>query len=96
MEDFKDLTGKVYDYQLLTKALLLSSSIKIHERILTSNDESLKNSYLQWIQKKEFLTIALSMSTDQLVENGIDPSHNEYVHKAHGFMGGREEYRALR
>jgi CHAT domain-containing protein len=74
LEDFRDLTGKVYDYQLLTKALLLSSSIKIRERILTSNDESLKNSYLQWIQKKEFLTIALSMSTDQLVENGIDPN----------------------
>jgi Tetratricopeptide repeat len=63
LEDFKDLTGRVYDYQLLTKALLLSSSIKIRERILTSNDENLKNSYLQWIQKKEFLTIALSMSS---------------------------------
>lgn len=74
LEDFRDLSGKVYDYQLLTKALLLSSSIKIRERILTSNDESLKNSYLQWIEKKEFLTIALSMSTDQLVENGIDPN----------------------
>jgi CHAT domain-containing protein len=73
LEDFRDLTGKVYDYQLLTKALLLSSSIKIRERILSSNDEALKNSYLQWIQKKEFLTIALSMSTEQLIENGIDP-----------------------
>jgi len=74
LEDFRDLTGKVYDYQLLTKALLLSSSIKIRERILSSNDESLKNSYLQWIQKKEFLTTALSMSTEQLIENGIDPN----------------------
>ena len=74
LEDFRDLTGKVYDYQLLTKALLLSSSIKIRERILSSNDETLKNSYLQWIQKKEFLTIALSMSTEQLLENGIDPN----------------------
>ncbi|MEY4930735.1 MAG: hypothetical protein RI909_1459, partial [Bacteroidota bacterium] len=74
LEDFRDLTGKVYDYQLLTKALLLSSSIKIRERILASNDEVLKNSYLQWIEKKEFLTIALSMSTDQLLENGIDPN----------------------
>jgi len=74
LEDFRDLTGKVYDYQLLTKALLLSSSIKIRERILASNDEVLKNSYLQWLEKKEFLTIALSMSTDQLLENGIDPN----------------------
>lgn len=74
LEDFRDLTGKVYDYQLLTKALLLSSSIKIRERILASNDETLKNSYLQWIQKKEFLTTALSMSMEQLLENGIDPN----------------------
>lgn len=74
LEDFRDLTGKVYDYQLLTKALLLSSSIKIRERILASNDELLKNSYLQWVEKKEYLTIALSMSTAQLLENGIDPA----------------------
>ncbi|MBK7652608.1 MAG: hypothetical protein IPJ20_20260 [Flammeovirgaceae bacterium] len=28
LDDFKDLSGKVYDYHLLTKGLLLSSSIK--------------------------------------------------------------------
>lgn len=82
LEDFKDLSGKVYDYQLLTKALLLSSSIKIRERILNSTDESLKTSYSLWIEKKEFLTNALSMSTQQLTENGIDPNAlNEEVEK---------------
>ncbi len=73
MEDFRDLSGKVYNYQLLTKAMLLSSSIKIRERILNSTDEELKASYLDWLQKKEFLTNALSMSTQQLTDNGIDP-----------------------
>jgi CHAT domain-containing protein len=72
LEDFRDLTGKVYNYQLLTKALLLSSSIKIRERIMNSNDETLKESYNLWAQKKEFLTNALSMSTQQLTDNGID------------------------
>ncbi|MBS1558845.1 MAG: CHAT domain-containing protein [Bacteroidetes bacterium] len=72
LEDFRDLAGKVYNYQLLTKALLLSSSIKIRERIQNSNDEKLKNTYNDWVQKKEFLTNALSMSTQQLVQNGID------------------------
>ncbi|HRG80486.1 MAG TPA: CHAT domain-containing protein, partial [Cyclobacteriaceae bacterium] len=82
LEDFKDLSGKVYDYQLLTKALLLSSSIKIRERILNSTDENLKTSYSLWIEKKEFLTNALSMSTQQLTENGIDPNTlNEEVEK---------------
>jgi len=74
LEDFKDLSGKVYDYQLLTKALLLSSSIKIRERILNSTDEELKGQYNDWVQKKEKLTLALSMSPAQLAENEIDPN----------------------
>lgn len=74
LEDFRDLAGKVYNYQLLTKALLLSSSIKIRERILNSQDEALKANYTLWIQKKEFLTNALSMSTQQLTDNAIDPN----------------------
>lgn len=74
LEDFKDLTGKVYNYQLLTKALLLSSSIKIRERILNSTDEQLKQQYNDWIQKKETLTMALSMTQEQLLENEIEPA----------------------
>ena len=74
LEDFKDLSGKVYDYQLLTKALLLSSSIKMKERILNSQDEELKATYNTWVERKELLTSALSMSTQQLAENNIDPN----------------------
>jgi CHAT domain-containing protein len=74
LEDFRDLAGKVYNYQLLTKALLLSSSIKIRERILNSSDEALKNAYNNWVVKKEFLTNALSMSSEQLIQNSIDPA----------------------
>lgn len=73
LDDFKDLTAKVYNAQLMTKALLLSSSIKIRERILNSTDEQLKTQYNDWLQKKELLTVALSMSPAQLVENEIDP-----------------------
>ncbi|MEP2671295.1 MAG: CHAT domain-containing tetratricopeptide repeat protein [Cyclobacteriaceae bacterium] len=74
LDDFRDLSGKVYNYQLLTKALLLSSSIKMKERILNSDDEDLKASYNNWVMKKELLTNALSMSTQQLAENEIDPT----------------------
>ncbi|MBT1708300.1 CHAT domain-containing protein [Fulvivirgaceae bacterium PWU5] len=73
LDDFKDLAGKIYNYQLLTKALLLSSSIKVRERILNSTDEELKTQYTTWVQKKEMLTLALSMSPAQLTENQIDP-----------------------
>ncbi|MEX1239441.1 MAG: CHAT domain-containing tetratricopeptide repeat protein, partial [Cyclobacteriaceae bacterium] len=74
MEDFRDLTGKVYNTQLMTKALLLSSSIKIRERIMSSTDEQLKIQYNNWVEKKEMLTLALSMSPAQLAENEIDPT----------------------
>jgi CHAT domain-containing protein len=74
LEDFKDLASRVYDYQLLTKALLLSSSIKIRERILNSKDENLKAQYTEWVAKKELMTLALSMSPQQLIENEIDPN----------------------
>lgn len=74
--NFEDFRGKdqkkIYDYQLLTKALLLSSSIKIRERILSSSDEALKGQYASWIQKKELLTLALSMSAQQQTEAEID------------------------
>jgi len=74
LDDFKDLTGKIYNVQLMTKALLLSSSIKIRERIMNSTDEQLKSQYNNWVQKKELLTIALSMSPAELIENEIDPN----------------------
>lgn len=72
LDDFRDLTGRVYNYQLLTKALLLNSSIKIRERIMNSTDEELQHQYNTWIEKKEVLTLALSMSPAQLQESGID------------------------
>lgn len=72
-EDDK-IVGYVYNNALLTKAILLNSSIKIRERILGSNDTDLKNKYNLWIDKKEQLTNALSMSVEQLAENQIDPA----------------------
>jgi CHAT domain-containing protein len=71
-EEFRDLTGKVYNIQLLTKALLLSTSIKIRERILASNDENLKSLFAEWVNKKENLTRAFSMSAQQLLDNNIN------------------------
>jgi hypothetical protein len=64
---------QVYNNALTTKAILLSSSIKIRERILNGNDEELKSLYNEWLAKKEFLTTALSMRFDQLEANEIDP-----------------------
>ncbi len=70
----KTIVGEVYNNALLTKAILLNSSIKIRERILNSNDEDLKSKYNIWIAKKEQLTNVFSMSIEQLQENQIDPT----------------------
>ena len=66
--------GELYNNALLTKALLLNSSIKIRQSIMNSNDDELKKLYSQWIEKKELLTAALSMSNEQLEEAGINTS----------------------
>ncbi|MEO9966884.1 MAG: CHAT domain-containing tetratricopeptide repeat protein [Reichenbachiella sp.] len=67
-----DLVGTLYNNALLTKALLLSSSIKIRQRILSSGNEELIATYREWEAKKETLTQVLSMSSDQLAQAGID------------------------
>lgn len=64
--------GELYNNALLTKALLLNSSIKVRQRIMSSNDEDLISMYTKWVEDKELLTAALSMSTQDLVENGIN------------------------
>jgi CHAT domain-containing protein len=65
--------GELYNNALLTKALLLNSSIKIRQRIMNSNDTELIDMYTKWVDDKELLTAALSMSSQDLTENGIDP-----------------------
>jgi len=67
-----ELIGTLYNNALLTKALLLSSSIKIKQRIMSSGDEELVGLYNDWEAKKELLTYVLSMSSEQMLQAGID------------------------
>lgn len=64
-------TGNVYNNILATKALLLSSSIKLLDKILHSNDSVLIALYNDWIAEKEYQISVLSMSKQQLQEQGI-------------------------
>lgn len=72
-DEYKNIEGSVYNNALLTKAILLNSSLKIRERIMNSNDEELKLAYNEWLTKKEELANVFSMSVEQLQENEIDP-----------------------
>ena len=73
MSEDKRMMEKVYNNALTTKALLLNSSIKIRQNIMSSGDAELISNYNNWLNTKEVLTQALSMSDEQLAENGIDP-----------------------
>lgn len=68
----EELIGDLYNKALLSKALLLNSSKKTREAILNSGNEEIKNTFSKWIDKKELLTYALSLSSDQLSQNNIN------------------------
>lgn len=69
----KKLFGSVYNNILQTKALLLSSSIKIRNRIVESGDPDLVANYQEWVSKKDRLTEVLSMSVAQRKQENADP-----------------------
>ncbi|MCU0443864.1 MAG: CHAT domain-containing protein [Microscillaceae bacterium] len=68
------LVEKMFNFRLITKGILLSTSQKVRQRILSSNDEELKNKYKEWLRKKEDLTSILALPEDQLAENNINPA----------------------
>jgi CHAT domain-containing protein/tetratricopeptide (TPR) repeat protein len=73
-DDYPEMIESVYNNTLKTKGLLLSSSIKMRERILNSPDSLLRIKYFNWLNKKETLSKAISMNSEQLVQNDINLS----------------------
>lgn len=63
---------QMYNNKLATKAILLSSSIKIKERILKYGDPILVAKYELWGRKREQLSKAISMSNEELKLSGIN------------------------
>ena len=64
--------GKMYDIILNTKAILLNASIKVRERILASGDQDLKNKFRDWTRKKEQITAAIELGSEERKLAGID------------------------
>ncbi|MDX2190204.1 MAG: CHAT domain-containing protein [Bacteroidota bacterium] len=67
----------MYTNIISTKALLLSSSIKVKERILNSKDDKLIAKFNLWSEKKQFLLQVAGMSKEQQVEAGVNSSQLE-------------------
>ncbi|MCU0439394.1 MAG: CHAT domain-containing protein [Raineya sp.] len=60
-----ELLGQAYNHILVTKGLLLSSSMKVRQRILNSKDQNLINTYNNWIKKKEYLAQVLALTAEE-------------------------------
>jgi CHAT domain-containing protein len=67
------LIKTMYDFSLLTKGMLLNSSIKIRKQIMNSPDTALKQLYQKWIDKKELLTSVLAMNQEEMINQNINP-----------------------
>lgn len=67
-----ELLEKMYNFRLATKALLLSSALKMRQRILNGNDQLLKEKFKKWLAKKEQLTNLLALSEEERQQTGTN------------------------
>jgi CHAT domain-containing protein len=62
----------MFDYRMATKALLLNSTNKIKQAILSSKDATLIKDYLNWLGQKETLARLYAYSKEDLKNQNID------------------------
>jgi CHAT domain-containing protein len=67
-----ELLKVMFDYQIATKALLLTATNKIKKSILESGDQALIDDYTSWITQKENLSRYYSLSKEELTKQKID------------------------
>jgi len=66
------ITADLYNYHIATKALLLSSSRKVKDRILSSNNLALKEKYQQWLDTKSYIGRLYTYTDEELKEEQIN------------------------
>lgn len=71
-QDIPAISEDVFNYQLATKALLLSATTKVRQQILSGDDEELIELYLKWVDQKEMLARFYSYSKEELSEENIN------------------------
>ena len=67
----KDIILDLFEYRAATKGLLLSSTRKISEAILSGGNEQLIRDYNDWIDHKEQLTSFYAYSKEELEEQSV-------------------------
>ena len=73
------LTNDLYNYHLATKALLLNSTSKVKNRILTSGNVELVDRYRDWLDMKENLARLYTLSKEELETEKINLDSLENV-----------------
>lgn len=66
------IISDMYNNRLATKALLLNSSIKLKERIMTYGSPELIEKYRNWLSQKDLLIKAIGMNQESLDSNNIN------------------------
>jgi len=62
----------LFDYRIATKALLLNSTNKVKQTILTSKDAQLIKDYITWLDQKETLARLYAYSKEDLKQQNIN------------------------
>src|SRR5690606_7826786 len=70
--DHPEVPGKVLNYRLATKGLLLSATTKIKNTIVAGNDRELIDLYTTWQDQKRTLAIYYTFSRQQISEQRIN------------------------
>ncbi len=78
-EHVPGITADMYRYHIATKALLLTSTSKVKQRILESDDATLKGRYQEWLDLKEYLAKLYTMSKEELAADKVNLDSLETV-----------------
>jgi tetratricopeptide (TPR) repeat protein len=70
--------SRMYNNQLSTKALLLNSSNKLRQRILSSSDTALIHLFKNWVSQKEYLSKIYSLSKGEIKKLAINVDSLEH------------------
>ncbi len=54
-KQYPEAVENVYNFRLVTKSLLLNSSLKVRKQLLNSKDEKLATTYKEWAKKRDLL-----------------------------------------
>ena len=69
---YPNLVTQMHNAHLATKAILLTTTNRIKEGVLRSNNRDLKRDYQKWIKNREELIELYSYTPEELKEQGID------------------------